>query len=81
MPTAAPMMVHHAKAAIGMAWASTSRLTSAALAMAAKAVVATVAVAPAMAPPRTRDGVCVGRVGLRWFVLVAVIGAPPRRRC
>ena len=53
-PRAAPTRVHHANAGIGMALASISRLTSAALAMAATTVVQTAAIAPASAPLRTR---------------------------
>ena len=53
-PRAAPTRVHHANAGIGMAVPSTSRLTSAALAMAATTVVQTAAIAPASAPLRTR---------------------------
>ena len=53
-PRAAPTRVHHANAGIGMALALISRLTSAALAMAATTVVQTAAIAPASAPLRTR---------------------------
>ncbi len=56
-PSADPTRVHNANAAIGIAVASTSRLTSAARAMAAIAVVQPAATTPASPPRRTRTSV------------------------
>ncbi len=81
-PAAAPTRVHQAKAGSGMTSASISRLTPAALAIAATTVVQMAASAPASAPVRTRRRV-LGRSDCTtrsWSAgrVVVFIAAPPR---